>query len=223
MEPVECHDPTDEILEVVWLLNEEDREVTVDSILSRKVHGYFDASMVEKLIEEGYLRKEGEKYRFTDKGEERGRSVIRRHRLAERLLVDVLNMREIGIEDDACRFEHILSPEVTDHICTLLGHPRKCPHGKDIPPGECCIRARESVSTAVVKLTKLRSGERGRILYISTTNHQRLDRLTSMGLFPGRVIKVHQREPMFIVFLDENQIALERNVADDIYVLKSFE
>jgi len=223
VEPGECHDPTDEILEVVWLLNEEGKELSMENILSRKVHGYFDASMVERLVEEGYLERKGEGYQFTEKGEQRGRSVIRRHRLAERLLVDVLNMKEIGIEDDACKFEHILSPEVTDHICTLLGHPKKCPHGKDIPPGECCLRAQESVTTAVVKLTVLRPGESGRILYISTTNHQRLDRLTAMGLFPGRVVRVHQREPMLIIFMDENQIALEHNVAEDIYVLRSSE
>jgi hypothetical protein len=67
--------------------------------------------------------------------------VIRRHRLAERLFMDVLSIRDEGeIESSACKFEHILSPEVTDRICTLLGHPLACPHGSPIPQGDCCQR-----------------------------------------------------------------------------------
>jgi DtxR family Mn-dependent transcriptional regulator len=45
---------------------------------------------------------------------------------------------ETEIEQQACKFEHILSPEATDKICTFLGHPRTCPHGAPIPPGPCC-------------------------------------------------------------------------------------
>jgi Mn-dependent DtxR family transcriptional regulator len=48
---------------------------------------------------------------------------------------------ESEIEQQACKFEHILSPEATDKICTFLGHPRTCPHGAPIPPGPCCGRA----------------------------------------------------------------------------------
>ena len=45
---------------------------------------------------------------------------------------------ESEIEQQACKFEHILSPEATDKICSFLGHPRTCPHGAPIPPGPCC-------------------------------------------------------------------------------------
>ena len=80
---------------------------------------------------------------FTPKGEARARDVIRRHRLAERLFMDVLNIHdEDEIEQSACKFEHILSPEVTDKMCTLLGHPDACPHGSKIPRGECCEEGR---------------------------------------------------------------------------------
>jgi Mn-dependent DtxR family transcriptional regulator len=48
---------------------------------------------------------------------------------------------ETEIEQQACKFEHILSPEATDKICTFLGHPRTCPHGAPIPRGACCDRA----------------------------------------------------------------------------------
>jgi putative ABC transport system ATP-binding protein len=79
---------------------------------------------------------------LTPRGRERAGSIIRRHRLAERLFTDSLAMdSETEIEQQACKFEHILSPEATDKICAFLGHPRTCPHGAPIPPGPCCGNA----------------------------------------------------------------------------------
>jgi Mn-dependent DtxR family transcriptional regulator len=78
---------------------------------------------------------------LTPRGRQRAADVIRRHRLAERLFTDSLALdSESEIEQQACKFEHILSPEATDKICTFLGHPRTCPHGAAIPPGSCCGR-----------------------------------------------------------------------------------
>jgi putative ABC transport system ATP-binding protein len=76
---------------------------------------------------------------LTTRGRNKAGSIIRRHRLAERLFTDSLAMdSESEIEQQACKFEHILSPGATDKICTFLGHPRTCPHGAPIPPGPCC-------------------------------------------------------------------------------------
>jgi putative ABC transport system ATP-binding protein len=76
---------------------------------------------------------------LTPRGKNKAGSIIRRHRLAERLFTDSLAMdSETEIEQQACKFEHILSPGATDKICTFLGHPKTCPHGAPIPPGPCC-------------------------------------------------------------------------------------
>jgi DtxR family Mn-dependent transcriptional regulator len=200
------HDPVDEILEMVWVLGEAGKPATVENILGRNGRDFIDAELIEKVAADGFLRRRGDAYEFTESGRERGENVIRRHRLAERLLVDVLNMQVIAIEASACCFEHFLSPEVTDRICTLLGHPRKCPHGSPIPRGPCCIRAEKRLETVVVPLNELNAGESGR--------------LTSLGLMPGRVVRVHQREPLFVVFLDETQLALEREIVEEIHVLR---
>jgi putative ABC transport system ATP-binding protein len=81
---------------------------------------------------------------LTPRGRQRAADVIRRHRLAERMFTDCLAMdSETEIEQQACKFEHILSPGATDKICTFLGHPRTCPHGAPIPPGSCCGRGAE--------------------------------------------------------------------------------
>src|SRR6266851_1353988 len=86
---------------------------------------------------------------LTPRGRERAGGIIRRHRLAERLFTDSLAMdSESEIEQQACKFEHILSPEATDKICTFLGHPRTCPHGAPIPPGPCCGGSLEVTGTA---------------------------------------------------------------------------
>ena len=76
---------------------------------------------------------------FTAKGRRRAGDVIRRHRLAERLFTETFHEEsEEVIEEQACKFEHILSPEATERICSFLGHPKACPHGAPIPPGPCC-------------------------------------------------------------------------------------
>ena len=76
---------------------------------------------------------------LTTRGRQRAADIIRRHRLAERLFTDSLALEsESEIEQQACKFEHILSPEATEKICTFLGHPRTCPHGAPIPTGSCC-------------------------------------------------------------------------------------
>src|ERR1700730_6699190 len=78
---------------------------------------------------------------LTPRGRLRAADIIRRHRLAARLFTDSLALdSESEIEQQACRFEHILSPEATDKICRFHGHPRTCPHGAPIPPGPCCER-----------------------------------------------------------------------------------
>jgi putative ABC transport system ATP-binding protein len=89
---------------------------------------------------------------LTTRGRQRAADIIRRHRLAERLFTDSLALdSESEIEQQACKFEHILSPEATDKICTFLGHPRTCPHGALIPPGPCCGRADERSALSFAK------------------------------------------------------------------------
>jgi putative ABC transport system ATP-binding protein len=91
---------------------------------------------------------------LTPRGQQRAADIIRRHRLAERLFTDSLAMdSETEIEQQACKFEHILSPEATDKICAFLGHPRTCPHGAPIPEGACCGR----VASGMPAVEKLKS------------------------------------------------------------------
>jgi len=94
---------------------------------------------------------------FTARGRQRAADIIRRHRLAERLFTDSLALdSESEIEQQACKFEHILSTEATDKICTFLGHPRTCPHGAPIPPGPCCERDLMSREAEQVRISRFK-------------------------------------------------------------------
>ena len=75
---------------------------------------------------------------LTEAGSRRARDVVRRHRLAERLFTDTFAIDEAEVHQQACRFEHIITPELDERICSFLGHPKTCPHGNPIPPGTCC-------------------------------------------------------------------------------------
>jgi putative ABC transport system ATP-binding protein len=75
---------------------------------------------------------------LTETGSRRARDVVRRHRLAERLFTDTFAIDEAEVHQQACRFEHIITPELDQRICSFLGHPKTCPHGNPIPPGACC-------------------------------------------------------------------------------------
>ena len=78
---------------------------------------------------------------LTASGSQRARDVVRRHRLAERLFTDTFAIEDAEAHLQACRFEHIITPELDRRICSFLGHPKTCPHGNPIPPGPCCEKS----------------------------------------------------------------------------------
>ncbi|MGO9641670.1 MAG: metal-dependent transcriptional regulator [Candidatus Acidiferrales bacterium] len=80
----------------------------------------------------------GSEVRLTSTGNRRAQDVVRRHRLAECLLTNTFAVSDAEANSEACKFEHIISPELDRKICTFLGHPSACPHGNPIPPGDCC-------------------------------------------------------------------------------------
>jgi len=129
----------DEVLEHLWMNREEfnphgEPAHTFTPVQLKRLH--------RLMIDLGLLRRNGAGVAYTPAGESRALSVIRRHRLSERLFMDTLKMSdEVQLEETACTFEHILSPEATERICTYLGHPTTCPHGSPIPPGDCCPKS----------------------------------------------------------------------------------
>ncbi len=131
----------DEMMKQLWILKETD-QLTLEGlrrVCGRRGESYLLSGRLNRLIA---LR--DHRLTFTPEGEARARALIRRHRLAELLFSQTLSMSNYQAEVEACVFEHILSPEATNRICTFLGHPRFCPHGKAIPPGPCCPHQEEA-------------------------------------------------------------------------------
>jgi DtxR family Mn-dependent transcriptional regulator len=155
---------------------------------------------------------------LTSPGEAIARSIVRRHRLAEMLLTQVLALGEEITEATACQVEHILSAEVTDSVCAFLGHPPLCPHGKPIPRGDCCDLFRKEVQPLIVPLMDLRPGASGKVAFIRSLTPGRLDRVGTLGLVPGAVLRLSQRRPAVVVEIGHTTLALDREIADTVYV-----
>ncbi len=172
----------------------------------------------EALARRWAARESGVSVAFTPEEEARAKDVVRRLRLAERLLTDVLVLDEAAVEADACRMEHVLGAGTADAICTLLGHPRFCPHGEPVPRGACCAESREKAGPLLKSLEALKEGEEGRVAYLLSPDSPDAQRLLSMGLVPGARLRLEQRRPAFVVTAGANTVAMEPAVAAGIIV-----
>lgn len=209
----------EEILETVFTEREQGRDAVTGVLDHAGEHAANPgAPALAELASAGLLRLHGERVELTEEGERRARGVVRRHRLAERLFRDLLDLGEGQMESQACEFEHILSAEATDSVCTLLGHPPTCPHGKPIPPADCCSAFHKTVRPLVTGLGSFDLGVRGRIVFIAPKFHDRMDRLAALGVVPGSELRLRQRAPSFVIEVGETTIALDPEIAGEIYV-----
>lgn len=207
----------EEILEGIWVAREENRDSV--GAIGEHLDGEPD-EVLGHLEKEGFISIDDGRIRLLSSGEGIAQRTIRRHRLAERLMVDILGMEEKAIEKTACEFEHALSDGVEETICTLLGHPRKCPHGADIPVGKCCREAKKQIENIITTLDNVEVGREVKVVYISTDQHDVLHKLTSYGIIPGTVISVHQKSPTMVIQTENLQLALDREIGKDITVRK---
>jgi DtxR family Mn-dependent transcriptional regulator len=205
----------DEHLERLWYARERGEYGLKDyrTIMGKS----YSPECVGQLESEGFIArdKERESVEFTDKGEAYTQQLIRAHRIAERLIHDVLG-REF--ESGACEFEHIVDTDLVDSICTLLGHPRECPHGFPIPEGVCCRQSAKTVNRVIVPLSEMKVGQAGRIAYVYAGSDQLLHRLASLQIRPGSTLRLHQVYPSFVVECEGANVAFDADVARNINV-----
>ncbi len=206
----------DEIFESIWTLREEGK-LTWDAVLQTCQIDGCEAAM-NSLAKNGWIERQGQEVKLLPKGEKRARELVRRHRLSLRLFYDLFALD--GAEAEACKFEHILSPEVTDSVCALLGHPPNSPDGKPIPRGECCAMFKQEMKPLVAPLADLVPGDQAKIVFITPGSHSRLDRLSAMGVVPGSIVKLHQKKPSYVIQLGETMIAVDKDITKEIFVKK---
>ena len=126
--------------------------------------------------------------KLTEKGRKLALNVLRRHRLAERLLTDILHLDWSEVHDAACKLEHALEPEVTESLEKTLGHPKTCPHGNPIPTS-----SGRPDEERCVPLVNLRSGESCIVTRMVEEKPEVLRHLSAIGLTVGACIKVQQK------------------------------
>ncbi len=205
----------DEFLEQLWSMKERN-SYSIDE-LKGKVHTEYNELILNELIEENVVERNSDDntVKLTEQGEKEARPIIRAHRLAERLISDVLGKE---YEEGAGEFEHTINLELVDGICTLLGHPTECPHGRPIPEGDCCRRSTRTARTPVIPVTELEIGQSAKIAYVQAKNDQQMHRVDGLQIRPGVVVKLHQKLPTFVIECEGMSIALDEEVAENIKV-----
>lgn len=207
----------EEILEALWIATEEAGENAAH--FSTLGVGPDDEGLKE-LDRLAYIDIKGERVYLRPEGKPEARMTVRRHRLAERLMMDVLDVKGDSGDARACEFEHLLHQGVDTKLCTLLNHPETCPHGKPIPPGECCLKARAEGEVGVVALTELTAGQKGEIAYLSTSDPKKMQKLMSMGVLPGNTLLLSRTFPTFIFRVGNSEFAVDEELAREIFVRK---
>lgn len=210
-------DEAEEILENQWIRTIEGGRAT-DSF--KQMDPESKDRALKELTKFDLISVSGNKFNLTEKGKGEAENIIRRHRLAERLLIDILDTDVGLVEETACKLEHAIRRGIDENICILLGHPRVCPHGKPIPKGRCCRKGFTKTSKVVVPLSQMETNQEGRIVYIHSKARGRLQKLMAMGVTPGMKIQVIQRFPSHVFQMESAQIAVDEEIADEIFVVK---
>ena len=205
----------DEILERLWIQIVEKNIQKVDLLQFDEI---LNDSILEEIQNQGWIMVSEGCLHFTESGYQQAQLMIRRHRLAERLFWDVIDTRDELMEEAACQTEHILKEGIDEKVCTLLGHPKICPHSRHIPPGECCLKAEEAGEKLVDAMTNLKPNQQGKIAYLRTRDALKTHKLMAMGVIPGRSIKLLRRYPSYVFTVGYTQFAIDSEMAEQIYV-----
>ncbi|MCL4534688.1 MAG: metal-dependent transcriptional regulator [Bacteroidetes bacterium] len=171
--------------------------------------------VLKRMAKSGLVEEDARKgVRLTLKGRELGEAIVRKHRLAERLLTDVLGLDLDQVHTEACRFEHAISPEVEERLVALLGHPTTCPHGYAIPGTEAPPAEGQPLATVA-------EGTEVVVLSVPEEDPALLKYLKNKGIRPGARVLVVEVAPFrgpLTVCGPSGDVALGIEVAGQIWV-----
>ena len=217
----ELSESIEEYTEGIYRLQEELEVVSTGDIAKYMTVSPASATtMIKRLTEYGLVEHTPyQGVRLTTKGEELSVSLLRKHRLVERMLVDFLELPWEDVHDLACKLEHYLSEEVADRIARAMNYPATCPHGNPVD-ARTKDSARRLSDTAV-----------GEELIVARITDERIDFLTyvlEIGLLPQTRISVEARTPFgdvmtLNVYGRQTPVAIGRDVANSIWVFPGSE
>jgi DtxR family Mn-dependent transcriptional regulator len=211
----------EEYLEAIGFLVEEGAPVIQARIAQRMGKSAPSVSeMLDRLVTSGYVERSGRRIVLTETGQAQSRSVIRRHRLAERLLVDVIGLPWRDVHAEAERFEHVISDDVEERLVELLGDPATCPHGNPIPGSASPLPD----LSRQIRLADADTGETVRLARL--TEEVELDRaslayLDDAGFIPGATGIIRGRTPdgTLVIEVGGSTLALGPHLSERLFVV----
>ena len=179
---------------------------------------------VARMERDGLVEVDGERHlRLTDAGRTMATRVMRKHRLAECLLIDVIGLDWPDVHNEACRWEHVISENVERRILELTGHPTTSPFGNPIPGldelgdatkngDDALVTIREAASATPTRVVVRRIGEP------LQTASELMARLERAGVVPGRSVDVQATPDGVVVGSNEHTVELDRQLANLVFV-----
>lgn len=207
-------------LKNIYKLQKEEGKVTTSSLSKNlNISAASVSEMIKKLAEEGTLTHTPYKgVELTSAGQLQALRIIRKHRLWEMFLVDVLKFRWDEIDEEAERFEHIMSEKMEDKIDEVLGYPVVDPHGDPIPTREGKIHHIESVP-----LSDIEEGLTVKIIRVSDANSELLQYASSIGLALNKKIRVKQKmnfDQSLVISINGKEQVISQQIGKSIFVEK---
>ncbi len=211
-------DAEEEYLESIYHLTRDGQTARTEQLAAAMgVSAPAATGMLKRLAARGSL--DHEPYagaQLTEKGEKQALGVVRRHRLLERLLTDILHLPWHSVHEQACKLEHSVSPEMEQRLEAVLADPETCPHGHPIPAADGSVDDLKGVT-----LDTVRPGSHATILRIEMEESDLLKYIGSLGMFPQVEVVVEASAPFdgpLMVRVGEAYYALGREVARLIVV-----
>ena len=184
---------------------------------------------IARMERDGLVVVSGDRHlELTTEGRQRATHVMRKHRLAERLLADVIGLDWAFVHDEACRWEHVMSEQVERRIIDMLGHPTQSPYGNPIPgldelgdsPAERFLDGVRNIVTATEGTDAIASGVVRRLGEPVQFEPELLHQLRLAGVMPGRVAHVQRAGAYVSVRVEGEEAGLELpvEVAQHVYI-----
>lgn len=222
-------DTTEMYLRTIYELVEEGI-VPLRARIAERLHqsGPTVSQTVARMERDGLLTVEGDRHlELTEDGLRLATRVMRKHRLAERLLIDVIGLEWELVHEEACRWEHVMSETVERRLLELLDHPTESPYGNPIPGldelGQTSTA--ETFMSGVESLTSAASPEEGRVLVRRISEEMQKDEqlmsaLRRVGALPDKTVTIVATESGVLVGAAGESAEIVPEAADHIFVRK---
>ncbi len=206
----------EEYLETIYKLSQKGPVRPTQIAEAVGVSGPTVTATLKRLAAKGLTSRKGNEISLTAEGLEQSLNVVRRHRVAERFLVDALGFDLDEAHEDACLLEHALSPRVLEALEVFLDNPSVCPHGHPIPGSDGSVRTVSGTS-----LSDVMAGQDCVVLQLAEDDDEVLSYLTGLGLTPGTRLVVREVAPFegpLLLEIDGASSAIAHDMAERVLV-----